>query len=621
MSRPTACRLAGCLLLSLVLAGCSDSPAPAAAAATPTVPTPTPAPTPTQPAAVDPGKALGTYFRNLSVADPKVTIANSVLEHVRIPTRSGAVLDGYVRRATADGKFPVVINFTPYYGGGDPALTALAESGTSFAKFLLPFGYAYGHVSVGGTGNSSGCFRDGGTIEREQLYDAVEWLAKQTWSNGKVAAIGVSYDGTTANELFVDPPPSLATVVPMEAITDYYRYSFNNGMRRNSNSAFTAYYYAIVGLGPAGLNGGIGPTDPANFVTQLAGEACAEQVTIQQQGAQSTATGDKIPAYWDDRDAIALIKASLDRKRPPMFYIQGYQDANVDPQMTQGFLDAVKLTGVPLHVWYGQWVHAYPEPTTVTTACKVGEPCRKDFFQQTLVAWFDQWMKGKDTGILDAPKVQTQADDGVWRHEEVWPPKVDTLVLYPTADGKLGTTVGSGMGTYTDNIGSVLTYSDMLSFTTEPLSKPLRLTGMPRLITTATANRPKAGIVATLLEQFPDGTRRYVNFVGQSLNHVKSMAAGETDITGKAIEVKADLFTQDNILKAGSRLVLVLDSDVAPAGVPVGANSENFLTSGPNLQPVGLGATVTVDLAKTSLELPVNPGDRVEKLPWLEAAQ
>jgi hypothetical protein len=85
------------------------------------------------------------------------------------------------------------------------------------------------------------------------------------------------------------------------------------------------------------------------------------------------------------------------------------------------------------------------------------------------------------------------------------------------------------------------------------------------------------------------------------------------------IAVDVQLFTQDNVIKAGSKLVLVLGSQVAAAGVPVGANSSNFLTGGPNVLPVGAGATVTLDLASTTLYLPVNPGDRVETLPWLEA--
>jgi predicted acyl esterase len=566
-------------------------------------------------------RSLASYLHDLSPKLDGVTADTATLEHLRIPTRSGAVLDGWIRRPPIEEKVPVVVVFTPYYGGGDPtgAANVLGEPGGAFTQFLIPYGYAVGFVSVGGTGNSSGCFRDGGEVERQQLYDAVEFIAAQPWANGAVASIGVSYDGTTSNELFVDPPPSLKTVVPMEAITDYYRYSFNNGMRRGLNSTFTAYYYAIVGLGPAGLNGGVGPTDPPNFVTQLAGEACPDQALIQAGGAYSTATGDKQPSYWYERDAIRLVRETLDRPRPSMFWVGGYQDANVDLQHADGWLEVVKETGVPLHIWNGQWVHAYPQPTAAGAFCDEFAPCRGDFFEVALLAWFDQFLKGRDTGILDAPMVQTQGDDGIWRHQDDWPgEEVSEEVLYLDAQGALGAEVAAaGTATYTDDMAT-LQPGSQIEFVSAPLPSDLRLTGMPRLETLAIADAERAGLVATLLEQFPDGSRRYVNFAAQSLNHAENLEAGDLDITDEPIRVRVNFFPQDNVLYAGSQLVLVVGGTVAAANVPVGGNGSNLLNGGPNLLPVGFGANVALDLSRTRLILPVNAGDRVEPLSWLE---
>ncbi|HEY1077263.1 MAG TPA: CocE/NonD family hydrolase, partial [Fontimonas sp.] len=289
-----------------------------------------------------------------------VTYANAMLEQYSIPTRSGAVLDAWIRRPPGIAGQPLVLVISPYYGGGDPRISALGDPSTLFGEYLIPYGYAVGFVSVGGTGNSGGCFRDGGIIERQQLYDAVDYLSKRSWSNGAVASIGLSYDGTTSNELFVEPPPGLKTVVPMDAISDYYRYSFNNGIRRNLNSTFPTYYYVVVGAAPAGLEGGVGPTEPESYVTGLSGEPCADQLAIQQASINGYLTRDKT-AHWDERDAIALVQSSLALKRPPMFFISGYQDANVDMLMADGFLEAVQRTGAPLHLWLGQWVHEFPQ--------------------------------------------------------------------------------------------------------------------------------------------------------------------------------------------------------------------------------------------------------------------
>lgn len=578
-------------------------------------------------------KTLAAYLHDLSPIIDGVTVETSTLEHYRIPVDDGVELDSWIRRPSGEQTQPLVLVITPYYGGGSPDFAAnlLGHSADTLARYLVPRGYAVGLLSVTGTGNSSGCFHDGGPVERQHLYDALEYLAEQPWSNGAIASIGVSYDGTTSNELFVQPPPSLKAVVPIEAITDYYRYSFVNGITREDTTFFTTYYYALVGLGPAGLNGGIGPSEPADFVSELAGEACPEQLSYQQESVNGGLTGNKTP-HWDARDAIALIQATPEVERPAMFYIQGYQDANVDPGMANGFLEAVAETGVPLHIWMGQWVHAWPE----SSSCLAGDPCRGDFFELALLAWFDQFLKGRDTGILDAPMVQTQADDGIWRHESEWPPQsVAMQTLFAHADGSLNHEPPSGTQSYTDQTGvrpenaagsnqmdiigafNALPYipGEPIVFASEPLADTLRLTGTPHLETVVTADLARANLVVTLMAENPDGQRRYLNFAALSLNHAENIAQADDDISNKALPITLDFYPQDNIIEAGWRLVLRIGGDTAATDIQSG-NSANFLNTGPSLLPVGLGAIVELDLAQTRLHLPVNKNERVEAIFW-----
>ena len=627
MSLPISLRAlftAAATTFALLLQGCGSSDETAAVI----IPVTPPAP---EPVTVDPGKALSSYLHDLSPKLEGVTAADAVWEHYNIPVSDGTVLDGWIKRPPGEAGQPLVVVFSPYYGGGDPNFSLLGTPSDAFADFLIPRGYAVGFISVGGTGNSGGCFRDGGAIERKQLADAADYMASQTWSNGNVAAIGVSYDGTTANELFVDAPASIKTVVPMEAISDFYRYTFNiGGIIRESTTFFTTYYYPLVGLSPVGLEGGIGPSEPASYVTELQGEPCPEQLAIQQESVTTELTTEKTP-FWQERDAIALVEASLDQKRPSMFFVQGYQDANVDPQMADGFLEAVQKTGVPLHVWFGQWVHAYPQ-STGTDVCAAKAPCRGDFFETFLLAWFDQFLKGRNTGVLDTPMVQTQADDGVWRHEESWPPKIlQATALFPQADGSLGIAAGNATASYLDagpnqteetNTGTqiilpVAAPGAFIEFVSSPLEKPLRLTGLPRFESVMTADAPRANVVATLMERFPDGTQRYLNFAALSLNHAESLASYDIDISGKTLPVGINFYPQDNVVAAGSQLVLHIGGDVAAEHVTSDGNASNFLNLGVSLLPVGMGATVSLDLASTRLLLPVNPGDRVETLPWL----
>src|SRR5687767_12116589 len=102
-------------------------------------------------------------------------------------------------------KIPVILTLTPYHA----LYKGLGGGQNSPAWTLLQEGYAIVLADVRGTYESGGCWDYGGQKEREDGYDLVEWLGTQEWSNGKVAMIGASYDGTTANAAAVENPPHL----------------------------------------------------------------------------------------------------------------------------------------------------------------------------------------------------------------------------------------------------------------------------------------------------------------------------------------------------------------------------------------------------------------------------
>src|SRR3546814_4949176 len=70
---------------------------------------------------------------------------------------------------------------------------------------LLPYTTIFRSIlSVRGTGNSGGCFSIGAPQEAKDLATAVEYFAAQSWSNHNVGAMGVSYDGTAPQDLWVE---------------------------------------------------------------------------------------------------------------------------------------------------------------------------------------------------------------------------------------------------------------------------------------------------------------------------------------------------------------------------------------------------------------------------------
>src|SRR5437773_11289719 len=126
---------------------------------------------------------------------------------VKVPARDGVKLNATV--FTQHGQkepLPVVFTFTPYIG----------DSYTDRAMYFAKHGYVYAQVDVRGRGNSGGEFEPF-VNEGQDGYDVVEWLAKQSYCNGKVSMWGGSYAGFDQWTVLKEFPPHLVTIVPAAA--------------------------------------------------------------------------------------------------------------------------------------------------------------------------------------------------------------------------------------------------------------------------------------------------------------------------------------------------------------------------------------------------------------------
>jgi uncharacterized protein len=126
---------------------------------------------------------------------------------VKIPARDGVKLNATVFTPHSQKEpLPVIFTFTPYIG----------DSYTDRAVYFAKHGYVYALVDVRGRGNSGGEFEPF-TNEGRDGYDVVEWLAKQSYCNGKVTMWGGSYAGFDQWTVLKEFPPHLATIVPAAA--------------------------------------------------------------------------------------------------------------------------------------------------------------------------------------------------------------------------------------------------------------------------------------------------------------------------------------------------------------------------------------------------------------------
>jgi putative CocE/NonD family hydrolase len=139
---------------------------------------------------------------------------------VRIPMRDGVELAASIYRPAGQKEpLPVIFTLTPYIG----------DSYLDRALYFARHGYVYALVDVRGRGDSGGVF-DPFAQEAHDGYDAVEWLARQPWSNGKVAMWGGSYAGFDQWTVAKERPPHLVTIVPAAAVHPGVDFPMLNGI-------------------------------------------------------------------------------------------------------------------------------------------------------------------------------------------------------------------------------------------------------------------------------------------------------------------------------------------------------------------------------------------------------
>ena len=143
----------------------------------------------------------------------------TVEQHGYLTARDGTRLRYDVKRPNGRGPFPALLNYEGYAAGSDAS-----DNGVStYTDRLLARGYAVVGVSVRGTGCSQGQFDPFAPTMGRDGYDAVEWIARQPWSNRRVGMIGVSFGGITQLLTAAQRPPHLLAIAPSSATSDLYR--------------------------------------------------------------------------------------------------------------------------------------------------------------------------------------------------------------------------------------------------------------------------------------------------------------------------------------------------------------------------------------------------------------
>ncbi len=146
--------------------------------------------------------ATGSAFAPLEVT----------VEHgVKVTMRDGVVLRADIYRPKQEGKYPVLLQRTPYNKAG----------GADFGAHAAAAGYVAIVQDVRGRFTSEGEWYPF-KWESQDGFDTVEWAAALPYSNGKVGMWGGSYVGATQMLTAIAHPPHLAGICPVVTASNYH---------------------------------------------------------------------------------------------------------------------------------------------------------------------------------------------------------------------------------------------------------------------------------------------------------------------------------------------------------------------------------------------------------------
>jgi len=346
---------------------------------------------------------------------------------VKIPLRDGVHLNATLYRPHEQkDPLPVIFTFTPYIG----------DSYLDRATYFSRNGYVYALVDVRGRGNSEGKFEPFANEGRDG-YDVVEWLAKQTWCNGKVAMWGGSYAGFDQWTTLKEFPPHLATIVPAAAAHPAVDFPFFHNVYSSYIIQWLTYTSGVTGntntFGDSGYwKSKFTDLYMKHLPFQELDRVVGNTTTVFRKWLDHPVAD----AYWN---AMAPTNADYKKISIPILTITGHYDGDQAGAMTyylRHMQYGTESAKAQHYLIVGPWDHA-------GTRTPRREVAGLTFADTSLVdlnylhkQWYDWTMKGgpKPDFLRDRVAYYVAGED-VWRYAaslEALSPKVQKLYLSST---------------------------------------------------------------------------------------------------------------------------------------------------------------------------------------------
>ncbi len=545
--------------------------------------------------------------------DQKVLIDFDVEAHMR----DGTTLRANVFRPAGDGQWPVLLTRLPY-GKDFPAGNSVLDPAQAARR-----GYVVIVQDTRGRSTSEG---EWVPFINEALdgVDTIEWAAQLPYSNGIVGMYGISYFGFTQWSSAVLQPPALKAIAPVQTWNDPFNgVVFRGGALELGSSGS---WQLMMGLDVLIRRHRGNPQALGRSIYLLAKEmdALGKQgywfLPLREFGPLkrhdiAQAFFENFSRPMDPEHPITqplFITGKHENVIVPALNVGGWYDIflqdtidNYKFMREQGSTQVARQSKLLIGPWaHGEFNNPIGEMNFGFGSSAAFIDLRIDFMNLQL-RWFDHWLKGIDTGMLnEAPIKLFVMGTNVWRDEQEWPlaRAVETR-YYLHSNGQANTLHGNGYLTtdlpdkeepsadYYDydaanpviTRGGALLMSpeyrpgpfdqrptenreDVLVYTTGELKEDLEVTGQIKAHLWAISSAPDTDFVARLVDVHPDGYAQNLTDGIIRARYRNAMLGEDASLIepGRAYEYVIDLWATSNVFRAGHRIRLDVTSSNFP---------------------------------------------------------
>jgi predicted acyl esterase len=445
---------------------------------------------------------------------PKPNYHGMIMQRdVMVPMRDGVHLCIDIFRPETDEKLPALLAIAPYnkellsleYAAAvppQPAWSALwggsVEAGDT--EFLI----ARGYIHVIGTSRSSGKSEGGGSPAWD-YYDLIEWIAVQPWCDGQIGMIGISAYGAAQLQAAALQPPHLKAIFPYDPGPAYREFR-----DRNPGGIIHSFPLTIdagsVSHGSQQQPGVLSPENQKSWDEAMANNDIVMYHNLYNiltmKGQKSNILYNTLLRPYDTHEAVLKAEDMFERIKIPAYVGTGWYSQSYKSHF-QGAQN-----------WYSGIRTA--KKLMFTGMSHLDRPFRA--FHDEIIKWYDYWLKGIETGILDEPPVKVFVmGANRWRYAQDWPlPETKWTKYYLDSWERLRTEEFTPRSR--DGYSAPDAFVQMpptqtrtiqkLRYMTEPLTEDTLVIGPSALYLHAEIDQPDTNWIAILKDVGPDESIR-----------------------------------------------------------------------------------------------------------------